>query len=111
MSVTDGITWEQLTALEEVEQPFDRLWVDPIRWNPDAIERRLLKITNSLMVFRQEFGEKQGIVTKLGVRSGDEYKTLRADVIMLEEKIDALRDKRDVLREIMWNKRNERKEL
>lgn len=111
MSATDGLTWEQLMALEEVEQPFDRLWVDPIRWNPDAIERRLLKITNSLMVFRQEYAKKQGIVTKLGVRTGDEYKGLRSEVIMLEEKIEALRDKRDVLRELMWNKRNEHKEL
>ena len=111
MSATDGMTWDQLLAAEEVEPPFDRLFVDPIRWNPDAIERRLLKITNSLMMFRQEYAEKQGGVIKLGVRTGDEYKKVRPEVILLEEQIEALKDKRDVLRELMWNKRNERKEI
>lgn len=107
MSATDNLTWEQLLALEEVESPFDRLIVDPIRWSPDAIERRLLKITNSLVMLRQEYSEQQSEITLLGTRKGDDYLKKRAGQIVIEQKIESLEDKRDVLRELMWNKRNE----
>jgi uncharacterized protein (DUF3084 family) len=103
-------TWKDLAEQERLtEEPYAPLEVDVDRWNVKAVLIRLGKVTNSLVKAHEEMARLRKAIHKLGVKSGDAYKTLFEQKIQLEEQIHSLEDKKDYLMELSYHKRQEMK--
>jgi hypothetical protein len=103
-----GGTYADLAKQAQLfEDPMELLEVDPLRWDPDGTQSRMEKITNVLLdLFRQQ-GDLQSQITKLGVRSGDDYKNARSTLYLVEAKIAQLEKKFDTLKNRSYTKRQE----
>ena len=99
------LQWKDLT---KVEDPFEYLEVDPVRWDPIGTQSRLERCTNALCDLYRQLGEINTKIANLkGVRSGDEYHGLRAQAIPLEKQIEALEKKWETLKNRSYVKNQE----
>lgn len=103
----EKMTWKDLANFED---PFDTLEVDPARYDPDTLGRRLLRITNTLIDLFRVQGENQKKITDMGGKKKEtaaEYQPLRSEQIIIESKIEALKFKYNTLRSINARKNTE----
>lgn len=106
-------TWTDIARDQEsVEDPQAPLDIDLARWDPITISTRLLKISNALIKLYKSQAESQKRISELGgKRSGDVYSATRGSLYIVEGNIKSLEEKRDTLKELSFNKRQEFKNM
>jgi hypothetical protein len=93
------------------ERPFEPLNMDPARWDPDGAGRRFLAINNALMERYRKAGEARKGLAGSETRKGEDYKTKRGDLYILESEIEALQRKYETLKSMFFVKTAELKHL
>jgi hypothetical protein len=105
-----GTPWKDLAEQARVtEEPYSLVEIDVDRWDGFSVVRRLGKVTNALVQAHERMAELRKAAHDLGVRSGDVYRKLQGEKILLEEQIESLEDKKDYLKELSFTKRQEQK--
>jgi hypothetical protein len=109
--LTEGAkSWTDVAKEESMcEDPAEFLEIDLMRWSPDGVMVRLLKVTNALVQMHKEYSERQKEMNDLGLRSGPQYRPLRGEQIILEGKIKSLERKADSLTSLKIHKMQEMK--
>ena len=100
-----------LIPQQAIEGPFDPLNIDPARYDPDAVGRRFVAITNSLLDRYKKAGNLRAANAGSETRKGDEYKQRRSTLYDIEAEIEALQKKYDTLRTLIYMRTTEIKHL
>ncbi len=90
-----------------IEHPHATLSIDPVRYDPNEISRRLIAVTNALMERFKDAGNLRADLAGETVRKGDEYKAKRGGLYRVEAEIESLSKKYDALRTIIYMKTTE----
>ena len=88
-----------------VLNPFQRLDLDPARFDPDGVYRMYIEIVNALGHFRNDQSVNHVDRISLGSRKGEEYERLNTSRYEIEYRLTTLEEKKQAIEELFRNKR------
>ena len=86
---------------------FQRLVIDPARFDPDGVYRTYIDVVNALGYFRSFKNEAHKKIINLGSKKADGYDDVNKERYELDYKLETLEEKKQAIESLFYNKRKE----